>query len=237
MNHDEPQIKIEVPAEAQHKFACAACGHETYHEVIAGVNEWGDTPYYSYVNDYWTIRCKGCGKITFCHRSSNSEDFDYDESGKCHYVVTVNLYPGRIAGQRLPKWTYELPYLVRTIFTETHSALCNGGLILAGIGMRAIVEAVCTHRSIKARNLELKIEALREENSVTNDGATILHSLRFMGNAAAHETKAHTLQELKTALEVIENILFNALILPRRAKKLPTKYRARVKSGPTDRVR
>ena len=105
------------------------------------------------------------------------------------------------------------------------SALCNRQSILAGIGIRATVEAVCRHYGLNKGNLESKIDGLTTAGKVTADGAAILHSLRFMGNDAAHETKMHTVAELGTAFEVIESIIFNALILPRRTAKLLKKPR------------
>jgi hypothetical protein len=129
----------------------------------------------------------------------------------------------QLSGRKKPGWIYELPHLIYRIYEETHSALCNEELILAGIGIRAIVEAVCTHRGLTSGNLQSKINDLESTGAVTADGAKILHSLRFMGNAAAHETKAHTPPELGTGFEVVENILFNSLILPLRVTKLPTK--------------
>src|SRR5262249_45703468 len=120
-------------------------------------------------------------------------------------------------------WIFELPHLIYRIYEETHSALSNEELILAGIGIRAIVEAVCTHSGLTTGNLQSKIDSLKNAGTVTADGAKILPSLRFMGNAAAHETKAHKPVELGTAFEVVENILFNSLILPLRATKLPKK--------------
>lgn len=127
-----------------------------------------------------------------------------------------------------------MPYLIRQIFGETHSALCNGQMILAGIGIRATVEAVCRHCGLTKGNLKSKIDGLTTAGKVTADGAAILHSLRFMGNDAAHETKMHTLPELGTAFEVIENILFNALILPRRTAKLLKKtITVRPRANPT----
>ena len=58
---------------------------------------------------------------------------------------------------------------------------------------------------------------------VTPDGAKILHSLRFMGNDAAHEVEAHPEADLMTALDVVEYLLKGVYILPRLAAKLPKK--------------
>ena len=101
--------------------------------------------------------------------------------------------------------------------------MCNDQPVLAGIGIRAIIEAVCKDRLAKGKNLQEKIDDLAKEGIITKDGAAILHSLRFIGNEAVHEVKAHTDQELTIALGVAEHILNSVYIMPKLAEKLPTK--------------
>ncbi|MDY3558591.1 DUF4145 domain-containing protein, partial [Gemmata sp. JC673] len=60
-------------------------------------------------------------------------------------------------------------------------------------------------------------------NVVSGDGAKILHSLRFMGNNAAHEVKGHTAEELTIALGVVEYLLHGVYVMPKKAAKLPQK--------------
>ena len=85
------------------------------------------------------------------------------------------------------------------------------------------METICREKGLKKRTLERKLDGLVTEGVITQSGADILHSLRFMGNAAAHEVNAHTTDELGTAMDVIEHLLRGVYILPRSAKKLPTK--------------
>jgi hypothetical protein len=94
-------------------------------------------------------------------------------------------------------------------------------MVLAGIGIRSIVEAVCTEKTATGHNLQQRIDALVTLGLITRDGATILHSLRFMGNAAAHEVTAHTESELDTAFDVVEHLLTTVYVLPHAAARLP----------------
>jgi hypothetical protein len=109
------------------------------------------------------------------------------------------------------------------VYSETRTALANDQPVLAGIGIRAIVETVCKDQSAAGNNLMEKIDDLARKGVVTPDGAKILHSLRFMGNDAAHEVKAHAEADLMTALDVVEYLLKGVYILPRLAAKLPKK--------------
>lgn len=80
---------------------------------------------------------------------------------------------------------------------------------------------MCKEKSIAGRNLEVKINNLASRGLITPEAATILHSLRFMGNKAAHEIKAHNEAEMNAAFDVIEILLQSVYVLPRRARQLP----------------
>lgn len=92
---------------------------------------------------------------------------------------------------------------------------------MTGFGIRAIVEAVCNDKHIVGHNLQLKIDGLRDAGHITKAGALILHNLRFMGNEAAHELKAHERNELKAGFSVLEHLLQGVYVLPQQAKGLP----------------
>ena len=116
-----------------------------------------------------------------------------------------------------------LPDPVQPLYTESHSALISKLRVLAGIGMRAVVEAVCKHEAAAGKDLEKRIESLVEKGLIATEDGRILHSLRFMGNQAAHEIKAHEDDELATAFAVVEPLLQGVYVIQRKAKRLPKK--------------
>ena len=79
------------------------------------------------------------------------------------------------------------------------------------------------YKEVKGENLEKKIDGLHSMGLITGDGAKILHSLRFMGNEAAHKMKVHTNAQMSAAFDVIEYLLMGVYILPERADILPKK--------------
>jgi hypothetical protein len=127
--------------------------------------------------------------------------------------------------------SYLLPYRINKVYEETRTALGNDQPVLAGIGIRAIVETVCIDKSAVGEDLKEKIDDLATKGVVTPEGAKFLHSLRFMGNEAAHEVRAHPEDDLMTALHVVEYLLKGAYILPRLAEKLPKKSPSGQKSA------
>lgn len=106
------------------------------------------------------------------------------------------------------------------IYQEARSALDSDLLIISGIGIRAILDTICSDVKAKGRNLEQKINDLHERSLVTKEGVQTLHQIRVLGNNAAHRGTAHSKSQLLLALEVIEHILIGTYIIPYRAKKV-----------------
>jgi hypothetical protein len=117
-----------------------------------------------------------------------------------------------------------LPKGVARVYEETLLAFDTQTPILTAIGIRALVEAICKQCKAAGGNLEKKIDALVVQGVLTKEGAQILHRVRFMGNAAAHETKPPARQSLAVALDVVEHTLKAVYVLPKLAKRaLPRK--------------
>jgi hypothetical protein len=216
------KTKIVDPKDAEIWAACGSCGKETAHKILAKIARFDESPCgdIQVWNDYHIIQCQGCKIVSFCEESSCSEDVGFDEEGKPEFIVTQRLYPGRVVGRPLLEEFYNLPHGVAQIYKQTHEALCGKLSILAGVGLRIIVEAVCSERKASGRDLKERINNLVKQGVVTNDGADILHSIRLLGNKAAHETQANTQDELYAAFEVVEHLLKAVYIIPRKAQKL-----------------
>ncbi len=217
--------KTEIPDSRDMNIPCGECNRETRHQILALTNAYWhdlDADVRLYV-EYFIVQCKGCLTISFCEESQFSEDIEYDKVSGVPYPPPKKrkFYPNRIAGRPMIQESHLLPEGVYNVYTEAHSALCAQLNIMAGFGIRAIVESVCKDKQMSGRNLQQKIDSLAEAGLITQAGSVILHSLRFMGNAAAHEMKAHTLKELNTGFDVVEYLLKGVYILPRQADDLP----------------
>lgn len=171
---------------------------------------------------YQIIQCQGCLTIGFRVVSQRSTEFNYEtyfDSGL--YPEEIKYYPQRIKGRKLMQDSVHLPDEVHAIYQETLNVLGSDMPIMAGFGIRAIVEAVCNNRGIDGESLEIRINGLKDGGYVSSSAADVLHDLRFMGNKAAHEMHPHTMQELEAAFTVIENLLQNIYIIPYYASQVP----------------
>jgi hypothetical protein len=206
-----------------YRIACSHCAGKTDHTVmvalqIRGDEEQGDWSY-SWCEDYQVMQCMGCKGVCFRLTKSNSEDYVHDENGDTIYPEEVSVFPPRLEGLKgLGEDAYLLPNQLRRIYDETLKAVSSQAPILAGIGLRALVETICKDNNALGANLSLKIDDLVKLNMLTPAAGAALHKVRALGNAAAHEVKPHTESQLRLALTIVEHLLHSVYILPRKVE-------------------
>ncbi len=209
--------------EAKHQFICKECNRETAHKIIASYDERGTEDCGGGNSVDWhdgnqIIQCLGCETVSFRSVSSFSEDVDYSVDGEAYYPEKVKYYPARSEGLSSIE-TYMLPPEIQGIYAETILAIESEQHILAGIGIRAIVETVCKERKATGDDLYKKINDLKAQSLVTPEGADILHKLRVLGNASAHEVKPQDSKQLALAMKIIRNLLESTYIIPTQVSR------------------
>jgi len=216
------------------KSYCSTCSRPTnqkvlkeeeikYHEQETGW--WDDT-------SYQIIQCMGCDTISFRKLYNDiSIQQSYEED-----TTSQELYPKRGSHSRPIKAYRNLPIDIKKVYQETIDAYNNNLTLLCGVGIRAVVEAICIDKAItegiftnssgkqvKSKSLDGKIYGLASKGYLTSDNAEILHELRFLGNAAVHELSTPSLDELSLAIDIIELIIDNIYEVKHKAQKLMTK--------------
>ena len=101
-------------------------------------------------------------------------------------------------------------------YKESVEALNNDSYLLASIGFRATIEAICLENGISSGKLTQKIDILRDKGIITETDCKRLHEVRFMGNDSAHQMEKPDRQHLLTVLEVINNILNSLYIIEKK---------------------
>lgn len=205
------------------RVLCDRCKQKTAHRVLAAIDYSGesDDGDIQVWGSAQVIQCQGCEDIGFRDTSTCSESIGPDG-----YEPDEHLYPPRIdqslTGQLyLRDDIYDIPDVVQAIYLETLKAVQHDLPTLAGVGIRAILEATCQERKTKKRNLADKIDELVSMSLLTSAGAEILHGIRLLGNDAAHEMKAPTKKQISAALKVIDHLLLGVYVLPQEASVLP----------------
>lgn len=202
--------KVEIMASVRKQTQCD-CGNGHF------VDSW---------EHYQILKCGGCETLFFRTTEANSEDidFDYDHNGETitTYDVTERLYPEMAAERNTIKEFHLLPEQLRVIYAEAAKALYSNQPVLAGIGIRAILETICKDKKSPGANLVEKIDGLKNQGVLSPNGALVLHKLRVLGNKSAHEVKPHSADQLSLAFDVLDNLLLNVYVLePQVAKIFP----------------
>ena len=167
--------------------------------------------------NHYFARCAGCDTFTYAIEWSNNYDPNTGEM-----YSTWKTYP-RGATERKPiDDVYELPFKVRLIYKEIIGSMNAQLPVLSGIGLRALIESICKDQGIDGSNLEKRIDGLATKGVLSKAQADILHTHRFLGNAAAHEITSAKPRELVAALDIAENILRTLYVLPELSKQVTT---------------
>jgi hypothetical protein len=200
------------------KVSCRSCQNKTWHMVLScyelsDVDVDGDVMHWWASTKYQVIKCNGCDDLSF--RS------EYEDMGSNHFDHEANIevreteefvYPNRVVGRKLIEGLHFLPPRVKEVYIETHAATCGGQKILAGIGIRALVETICKDHETIDGSLQRRIDDLVSKGKLTKQGSEILHKIRTLGNEAAHEVKPHEERDLSLAMDVVENLLMGLYI-------------------------
>ena len=200
------------------RISCGECGRATMHKIVKSaeyISEYEDGNFsMTSWDDYQVIECLGCQTKSFLQTHKDTESLSHDDEDDTVLDETFRFFPDRTSGRHEMADSSLLPIEILRIYRETLSALTQDMPVLAGIGIRAIVETVCRERGSSGSALAERINALVDQGVLSKTGSQILHSLRTMGNEAAHEVKPHALASLNAALDVIEHVLTGVYVMP-----------------------
>lgn len=202
------------------KLFCYRCGKYTNHTVLAEKairsnpeyeDDWGEDHYFG--------QCAGCDAITYAISSWHESDWnphtgEMDSSWK--------TYPRADTARQSMADDHHLPGKISSIYQEVIGAMNAQLPVLAAIGLRALIEAICRERNISGGNLEKLIDGLATSGVLSTAQASILHGHRFLGNIAAHEVVSPKPRELVAALEIAETVLRTIYVLPELSKQITT---------------
>jgi hypothetical protein len=216
------------------RIRCDNCGGGARNHVILQeyTHRWGNDDACIYgESTYQICQCAGCDSIRYRTESSCSEDQDPDTG---EYAITESIYPEELRGDREPISMHELPDSIARIYREVIIAFNAGAFILAGGGLRAIVEALCKDKAVQGKSLKEKINQLVDQQLLASAQADLLHEERYIGNAALHEILAPSKLDVIDGLEIIETLLSTLYVVPDRAKRLRLKRERREAASSTE---
>ena len=198
---------------------CTTCSGKPTHKVVASFQERGVDHLFDWTVDYQIVQCQGCKSVSFRQASTDSESYFQIAEDEWEHDIVEKIYPSRLIDRKgLGEDTNYLPSNLKRIYDETLSALASQSPVLAGIGLRALLETVCKQKNATGSDLFKKIDSLVVANVLTPASAAILHKIRTLGNDAAHEIKPHSAKQLALAMDICEHLLRDVYILPKQVE-------------------
>lgn len=202
------------------KSFCHECGKATNQEVLSQVVRGNESKEeYQWGENHYFCRCQGCDALSYAISRWTEDDWDPSTGeSECSWET----YPRGVAERRPMSEQHLLPGNVWRIYKEAVGAMNAQLPLLAGIGLRALIEAVCQAEGVTGGDLKERIDGLATKGVLSVAQADILHTHRFLGNVAAHEIVAAPPRELVAAMEIAENVLRTIYILPELSKQVKT---------------
>ncbi|MFK3651497.1 DUF4145 domain-containing protein [Lysobacter enzymogenes] len=197
------------------KNYCDSCGQDTHHSIEGVHRLTTDPDIYHCMTEHAVVKCCGCDTVSFRKAFHDYEGAYPDEYNEWNVPITVENYPPARAGSVDIR---HLPEIVESIYSETCSAYKSGARILAGIGFRATIEAICNDQEIGGKELSARINNLASKGLISKKDSGRLHSIRFLGNDAAHDIKIPSDRSLEAALVIVEHLMTTVYVLDQESK-------------------
>lgn len=194
---------------------CGACDRDTQHQVLSSAEE--SEFDYRIDTSYQIVECCGCSTKSFRKVTSYIEEAYQIDEDEWEVPSDIKNYPSILKGHRSVPEIRRAPEIVGDIYRQALDAIKNQSNILAGIGLRATIEAICNERGVVGRSLEQRIDKLAKVGSISLNDADRLHAIRFMGNDAAHEIQPADAKSLLIALRIVEHLIISLYILDSEA--------------------
>lgn len=203
--------------EMERKVVCTGeCKGRRSHDVLHLEKESGGDDDYGWWAEHRLVKCRGCGNVQYELTTRNTEDID--ETG---LYETVRVYPPLDTTRPAMSEANEyLSWELDHIYDEALAAFNHGLFVLATVGIRALVEAVCAEQGATKYKLAHKIDELVANKTWPQHYAAVLHEIRFLGNDAAHGFTAVPKRELSDALDAVEEVLRAVYVLPAQTELL-----------------
>ncbi len=198
---------------------CVSCRRETKHSILFTKEESSSRDEdFHWSTEYQIIECNGCSSIQFREIYSHEEMVNYDEEGNEYSYNSIKCHPPYLLDHNLISNYYYIPERIRTVYLETIETFKSKSFLLAGVGFRAIIEAICIEEGIKGGNLEQKISNLLKKKLITEKESNRLHSIRFLGNDSIHDMVVPSDKKLYIVLGIVEHLLKNLYLIDKEAK-------------------
>ncbi|MEA5479953.1 DUF4145 domain-containing protein [Pseudanabaena galeata UHCC 0370] len=175
--------------------------------------EWAEYPKEGMQNDcnsvcrYSLWSCRGCDTATL-QESWALKVTVKKNTNQAFWAYT--FHPKRSENNCLRKVFLSLPPDLCCIYDEIIHSFNSELQILTSIGLRALLEGICVDQGITdkdARGLKGKLQELDKRKHLPSSIISGLDSFKYIGDNAAHRLERTKMEDLRLAIEVMEDLL------------------------------
>lgn len=236
------------------KAFCGRCGGERNCEV-KGLHDDGGSEAdgaFQWNTRWYLLVCRGCDFPFAQSVSTDSETYhDYFDHHGDHardHIATVETWPAK-AKRHAPEWfehhrvegTRFSAMTLNAALSELYRALNADLMVLASIGIRTAFDAASEALGIEpGLPFEAKLKSLVSQGKIRASEKETLSVLIDAGSAAAHRGWQPDAEQLEVQMDILEEFIFNSMVLPAREKaraqkveKLKQAVPPKAKSGKT----
>jgi hypothetical protein len=198
---------------------CRKCNQNTKHSVLGKKSKVTHPDIYHDEKIYFLLECNGCETIAFREEYHDYEQYYPISEDEYEHPISVETYPHFIKDHVPLEYSFDLPLIVENIYRESITAIQREAYTLAGLGLRATIEAICNDKEITGKNLQVRINNMSRSGMISKSDTQRLHAIRFMGNDAAHEIKKAKKESVMIALKIVEHLLLSVYVFESEVSK------------------
>lgn len=197
------------------KIFCNNCKRKTNHEQIEqSKNEYDSDDNFIELITNTVYKCCGCQ--TYCIETKYTNNCYYDSNGDSIFDITYT--PKRnINFIEKKNIFYITDPKVQKIYNETIDAYNNENYFLCCMGIRTCIEVILKTKDKKHEKLKTLINNATYLDSKLIDG---LNSCRYLGNKVTHEMLTMDNIEIKSMLDLLEQLITQLYISENIANKV-----------------
>lgn len=209
---------------------------EKYIEEVHNVDDSG----FSWIDEYYIAKCLGCDSISFYREYGDVDMIEYNSCGEMVHYTDKYVYPEEpVKIDYEQTFKYKLldfksaPEVIQELYKQVVSSFELQHYLLAAVGLRMIIEGFCNDQEIvdgvkytnagnvrvdengdikRFSDLEGRINGMEEKKLITPVNTKILHQIRHLGNATAHELEVPKRSTILNAIKIIENLITNVYV-------------------------
>jgi len=206
------------------KAPCNSCLNLTNHVVVAEKKAgWADDPC-EYC--YQILACRGCDTVRF--RQEITLPIFSDDTGEPR--KEISYFPAAVSRRR-PKWLHDFSFDVdaeiQSLLNEIYVAIHEDLRVLAGNGIRTILDMVMTRKVGDVGDFAAKLSAVENAGLVSKSNREFLEVTIKAGSASAHRGFKPTQTDLNLLLDITENLISSIYVLPGEVKSLSERVPSR----------